>query len=316
VRSLVTAAGALGVVTVADEVDSPADLELCRGLGLHAAKGDLVGPFSPLETYSDLLHAGLVPLPESFDPRTHDALTGDPLSALPAALAAAPPTTEPDLGPTDERGDDLAESDLLSRDVLAAIRWLDELDRTAQERVQAATEHDTAAPTTATAPNASAPTAPSPAIPEPSAALDAVPALAPLEPPPPAPRMPGLDLVEPAAEVAPPPALWAAAAPTTEPVVEPVAEPAPPAEPVEPVQHPSEDLVIELRDAPIDIGAALAAELGVDLTPFDAKVGALAEAPGAAVPSAPAPPVPSPSPFAGMTLPPSPFLRTDPGTGR
>jgi hypothetical protein len=84
---------------------------------------------------------------------------------------------------------------------------------------------------------------------------------------------------------------------------------------VEPVQHPSEDLVIELRDAPIDIGAALAAELGVDLTPFDAKVGALAEAPGAAVPSAPAPPVPSPSPFAGMTLPPSPFLRRDPGTG-
>jgi diguanylate cyclase (GGDEF)-like protein/PAS domain S-box-containing protein len=318
VRSLVTAAGALGVVTVADDVDSPEDLELCRGLGLHAAKGDLVGPFSPLETYSDLLHAGLVPLPESFDPRTHDALTGDPLAALPAALAAAPPTTEPALGQTDEGADDrdseLAESDLLSRDVLAAIRWLDELDRTAQERVQAATEHDAAAPTAATAP---APTAPSPGIPEPSAALDAVPALAPLEPPPPAPRMPGLDLVEPAAEVAPPPALWAAAAPTTEPAAEPVAEPAPPAEPVqqvEPVPQPAEDLVIELRDAPVDIGAALAAELGVDLTPFDAKVGAMAEAPGAAAPSAPVPPVPGPSPFAGMTLPPSPFLRPNAGT--
>jgi EAL domain-containing protein (putative c-di-GMP-specific phosphodiesterase class I) len=357
-RSLVAAAGALGVVTVADEVDSPADLELARSLGLHAVKGDLVGPFAPLETYSDLLHAGLVPLPDSFDRRTHDELTGDPLegSITERAARPRPEETPPDPAAGEvlasaESGAELAESELLSQDVLAAIRWLDELDRTAQERLsgEGTDEPETGPvpeqpaqpraedPAPAEAGTADGPRTPRPSEPVPTDADGFVPALAPYEPAPPAARMPGLDLVDRPAEAPPRPALWSGSAPTLEPTLEPHAEPETVAEQPVPASataapatapttagpvaevpaataSDSDDIVIELRDAPEDIGAALAAELGVDLTPFDRQeVGALLDRPYGAADAVAQPPAapsaaPPASPFAGMALPPSPFL--------
>jgi diguanylate cyclase (GGDEF)-like protein/PAS domain S-box-containing protein len=65
VRSLVSGAGALGVITVAMDVESQEQLDLARSLGIHAAYGDLIGPPAPLDTYSDLLHGGRMTLPET-----------------------------------------------------------------------------------------------------------------------------------------------------------------------------------------------------------------------------------------------------------
>ena len=149
-----------------------------------------------------------------------------------------------------------------------------------------------------------------------AATIDDVPALAPLEPAPPAPRMPGLDVVDRAPDLPPTPALWAAGAPTPQPAGDeptvPAPAPAPDAETHQDGDAGAEELVVELRDAPVDIGAALAAELGVDLSVFDrAEVGAAGEPSGASAEA----PARSPSPFAGMALPPSPFLRLDPGAG-
>ena len=65
VRSLVHAAAALGVITIAMDVESQDQLDIARSLGVHAAYGDLIGPPAPLDTYSDLLHGGRMTLPES-----------------------------------------------------------------------------------------------------------------------------------------------------------------------------------------------------------------------------------------------------------
>ena len=65
VRSLVSAAAALGVITVAMDVESQEQLDVARGLGVHAAYGDLIGPPAPLDTYSDLLHGGRMTLPDT-----------------------------------------------------------------------------------------------------------------------------------------------------------------------------------------------------------------------------------------------------------
>ena len=67
VRSLVHAAAALGVITIAMDVESQDHLDIARALGVHAAYGDLIGPPAPLDTYSDLLHGGRMTLPESRD---------------------------------------------------------------------------------------------------------------------------------------------------------------------------------------------------------------------------------------------------------
>ena len=64
VRSLVTAATALGVLTVAAGVSSPELLAEARRLGVHAVCGDLIGPAAPLEIYSDLLHGERITLPD------------------------------------------------------------------------------------------------------------------------------------------------------------------------------------------------------------------------------------------------------------
>ena len=63
VRSLVTGATALGVVTIATGVSSTELLEEARRLGVHAVSGDLIGPAASLEVYSDLLHGERVTLP-------------------------------------------------------------------------------------------------------------------------------------------------------------------------------------------------------------------------------------------------------------
>jgi diguanylate cyclase (GGDEF)-like protein/PAS domain S-box-containing protein len=63
VQALVTAAAALGVVSIAMDVESHEQLDLARTLGVHAVYGDLVGPPAPLDTYSDLLHGGRITLP-------------------------------------------------------------------------------------------------------------------------------------------------------------------------------------------------------------------------------------------------------------
>ena len=63
VHALVTAASALGVVSIAMDIESQDQLDLARALGVHAAYGDLIGPPAPLDTYSDLLHGGRVLLP-------------------------------------------------------------------------------------------------------------------------------------------------------------------------------------------------------------------------------------------------------------
>ncbi len=65
VRSLVAGAGALGVITIAMDVEAQDQLDLARSLGIHAAYGDLIGPPAPLDTYSDLLHGGRMTLPET-----------------------------------------------------------------------------------------------------------------------------------------------------------------------------------------------------------------------------------------------------------
>ena len=63
VRSLVTGATAVGVVTMATGISSAELLEEARRLGVHAVSGDLIGPAASLEVYSDLLHGERVTLP-------------------------------------------------------------------------------------------------------------------------------------------------------------------------------------------------------------------------------------------------------------
>ena len=89
VHALVTAASALGVVSIAMDIESQDQLDLARALGVHAVYGDLIGPPAPLDTYSDLLHGGRVLLPT----------VGEEWDAAPAvveATAAVPP------GPVDD----------------------------------------------------------------------------------------------------------------------------------------------------------------------------------------------------------------------
>ncbi len=102
-RSLVAAASALEVVTIAAGVESHDLLELARRLGVDAVQGDLVGPLAPLEAYSDLLLSGAVALPPAREPireavevpvapsvTTPVATTVVPIVAAPvAALVAA-----------------------------------------------------------------------------------------------------------------------------------------------------------------------------------------------------------------------------------
>ncbi len=64
VRSLVTGATALGVVTVATGISTPELLAEARRLGVHAVCGDLIGPAASLEIYSDLLHGERITLPD------------------------------------------------------------------------------------------------------------------------------------------------------------------------------------------------------------------------------------------------------------
>ncbi len=84
VHALVAAASALGVVTIAMDVDSQEQLEVARGLGVHAVYGDLVGPPAPLDTYSDLLHGGRITLPA---PHVDDAAPQPPAPSGPAQRA-------------------------------------------------------------------------------------------------------------------------------------------------------------------------------------------------------------------------------------
>jgi len=99
VHALVTAAGALGVVSIAMDVESHEQLDLARALGVHAVYGDLIGPPAPLDTYADLLHGGRVILPT-----VADEWDGD---TAPTTVAAVEPATPPvvpeaDAEPVDE----------------------------------------------------------------------------------------------------------------------------------------------------------------------------------------------------------------------
>jgi EAL domain-containing protein (putative c-di-GMP-specific phosphodiesterase class I) len=105
VRALVAAASALGVITVAMDVDSPEQLAIARSLGIHAAYGDLVGPAAPLDTYADLLQGGRMVLPggaaqvevaydDDIDTSTNPSSAGN----TPTDLTLAP---GPDEGPSD-----------------------------------------------------------------------------------------------------------------------------------------------------------------------------------------------------------------------
>ncbi|MDA8435249.1 MAG: diguanylate cyclase, partial [Actinomycetales bacterium] len=92
VRALVSAAGALGVITIAMDVESHEQLDVARGLGIQAAYGDLIGPPAPLDTYSDLLHGGRMTLPE---PRSAAAPDAPPSPRTPARdVVAGPSDTE------------------------------------------------------------------------------------------------------------------------------------------------------------------------------------------------------------------------------
>ena len=84
VRALVSAATALGVITIAMDVESYEQLEVARGLGIQAAYGDLIGPPAPLDTYSDLLHGGRMSLPEART-ETRSEQPVEPEPDLPAA---------------------------------------------------------------------------------------------------------------------------------------------------------------------------------------------------------------------------------------
>ncbi|MBI1379169.1 MAG: diguanylate cyclase [Frankiales bacterium] len=110
VRALVSAASALGVITIAADVDSPEQLALARSLGIHAAFGDIAGPAAPMDTYADLLHGGRCELPGAEPAPARDVV--DDVAAGSAARSAAgsaarpAPGTElrpgPDEGPSDE----------------------------------------------------------------------------------------------------------------------------------------------------------------------------------------------------------------------
>jgi diguanylate cyclase (GGDEF)-like protein/PAS domain S-box-containing protein len=101
---LIATAGAMGIVTVATDIESPEHLSLARRVGVDAVQGDLIGPPAPLETYADLLHTGLTTLPDA--PR--DFLTGEVLRDDRSSAHPTPSSSTlrivPD--PTDETDDD------------------------------------------------------------------------------------------------------------------------------------------------------------------------------------------------------------------
>jgi diguanylate cyclase (GGDEF)-like protein/PAS domain S-box-containing protein len=93
VHALVTAAGALGVVSIAMDVESQEQLDLARALGVHAVYGDLIGPPAPLDTYSDLLHGGRVLLPTVADEWDEES---DTVVEVQEQAPPAPPVERPD----------------------------------------------------------------------------------------------------------------------------------------------------------------------------------------------------------------------------
>jgi hypothetical protein len=138
VRSLVGAASALSVVTIAAGVGSQRHLDLARRLGVDAVQGDIVGPLAPLEVYSDLLLSGAAQLPggratvaspparptapvapseqveplhsspfapSPFTPTPADSTTGSRAAAVPLSSSAAPTQSleRPVVEPVDER---------------------------------------------------------------------------------------------------------------------------------------------------------------------------------------------------------------------
>ncbi len=266
VRSLVSAAAALGVITIATRIESQADLDRARHLGVHAVQGDLIGPAAMLDAYTDLLHGGRLALGADGDRAAADAPV-DVAPTVPEPVVVPVPAPEP----TRRRS-----------------LWLvvDEPDT------------DDAATPTPVVPPAALPAAPAtvtvPAVPGPLAVPPAPPApvtvpAAPVAPP------PGSDPVAPpvAAPVATPP-ITTPTAPAPQPVPETLTAqptPVPPSVPTEPaaaapVPHidltdsrphatspwiaPGVDLADELArelgvEIPMDLATLLARELGVEL---------------------------------------------------
>ncbi len=267
VRALVLAASALGVVTIAMGIESHVQLEVARGLGIHAAYGDLIGPPAPLDTYSDLLHGGRMTLPQP-PVRPIDLTDGvvhPPDSSGEETLlevgADGPVGGQPtDVGPTDEeiwaqlmapRGDD------------------EDTARTSQS------------PRPTGLPRPADDDAASDDAGSDDAATDdaATPTLEPGRPPARPSRLPGLRSDGPTARPMPTPSGPRPAVPRPA-VTEPTAEPTPTAEPLRPAPAPA---VVEPAPAPApaaapaptrrlilgSIGESLARELGLEFTPIE-----------------------------------------------
>lgn len=259
VHALVAAASALGVVTIAMDVDSQQELETARSLGVHAVFGDVIGPAAPLDTYSDLLHGGRITLPA---PR--------PLEGQePGRHAAEPPADgAPPDGSRGGRSEATDEVDTWARQM--AARFAEPVaDRTPPpEAATEATAVETPAvetpvveaePVLEIAPDAPAVT---PSVPP---VVEAAPPVPPSVPP----------AVQPAPAAAEPVAAPQALAPQIEvraapaPVVPVVGTPAgaAPAAPLPevPAWLPPPAAAPPAPRVPGDIGAALARELGIDL---------------------------------------------------
>ena len=231
VHALVAAASALGVVTIAMDVDSQEQLETARTLGVHAVFGDLVGPPAPLDTYSDLLHGGRITLPA---PRVEDGPESAPTA--PGGRAGGSHVED--------------EVDAWARQM--AARFAEPgaerapAAEPAAEAAEAQVAEAVAEPVLEVAPDA-------PPVVVPDPAPVAGPVVTPFVPPVAEPTPP--PVVEAAPELLAPPAgpLTPPAAPVAAPVPEaPAWLPPPPAPAPVPV-------------VPGDIGAALAQELGFDL---------------------------------------------------
>jgi diguanylate cyclase (GGDEF)-like protein len=96
VRSLVSAAAALGVITIATRVESQTDLDRARHLGVHAVQGDLIGPAAMLDAYADLLQGGRLSLGTGPRVVVEDPAAGTAVhAALDPALDPATPTRDP-----------------------------------------------------------------------------------------------------------------------------------------------------------------------------------------------------------------------------